>query len=442
MDLYDDQLRAATRFEKWLSTSSETFAGLWASAGYGKSFTAKFLIEEVIIKHTNYTPMLTSTTHSAVEVMEEFTGRAASTLHSLMGWIPQVVKDTGEEYLSTPEMRGKKSNLTKGMIILIDEAGTLGHEEMRLLTLACNEVEARVLFIGDHKQCFPVIKEGEELCVPAHRATECMLELIEPKRTDRNNTIFKLSEKYRATVDGGPQPTLSTRLNVDGKTGVRHVDDIEEMAYMAYAAGIRDGNTDNIKVLAFTNKRCLTLNRKIRKNILGHKSQIPMLDEIMIANTAITNVEGNVMINNNQRVKVTSVEETENHGLNGAFITYDDLDGEPIAESVFVPESPGKLVDRLKKLANEAKGYGANGFTDESSALWRTFYSLKEGCADIRFTYAMTVNKAQGITLKHALIDMSDINKASSFSREMAARLAYTAVSRGTTFVTIEGELT
>jgi hypothetical protein len=148
------------------------------------------------------------------------------------------------------------------------------------------------------------------------------------------------------------------------------------------------------------------------------------------------------MIKNNERVVVTSVEETDNHGLKGAFITYDNLDGEGIPESVFVPESPGRLADRLKKLSNEAKGYGANGFKDESSALWRTFYSLKEGCADIRFTYAMTVNKAQGITLKHALIDMSDINKASSFSREMAARLAYTAVSRGTTFVTIEGDLT
>ena len=442
MDLKEDQARAAIRFEKWLNTSLETFAGLWASAGYGKSYTLKHLVEEVIIKNSNYKPVLTSTTHSAVEVMADFTGMDATTLHSLMGWIPQVDKETGEEYLSTPQLRGKLGNLVKGMIVLIDEAGTIGHEEMRLLRFECEESGARVLFIGDHKQCFPVIKDGEKLCVPAYDATECMLELTIPKRTDRHNTIFKLAEFYRATVDGGPQPTLATRLNKDGKTGVRHVDDLEEMAYLAFAAGIRDGNTDNIKVLAFTNTRCLALNRKIRKNVLGHKSQIPTVGEMMVANTSITDLEGNVLIHNNQRVKVTSVEETESHGMQGAFLTFNDLEGEEIDSSVFVPMSPGRLQDRLKKLSNEAKGYGANGFKEEASALWGTFFGLKEGCADIRYTYAMTVNKAQGITLKHALIDMADLNKASSFGREMAARLAYTAVSRGTTYVTIEGELT
>jgi hypothetical protein len=446
MSLYEDQLRAATRFEKWLTSSNETFAGLWASAGYGKSYTAKHLVEEVILKNSNYIPILTSMTHSAVDVLAEFTGMNVSTLHSLMGWVPQINKETGEDYISTPQMRaGNKiidNKINKNNIILIDEAGMVGHEEMRLLREECELTGARVLFIGDHKQCFPVTKEDEELCVPAHRATECMLELIEPKRTDRNNTIFKLSEKYRATVDGGPQPRLSTKLNVDGKTGVRYVDDIEEMAYKAFTAGIRDGNTSNIKVLAFTNKRCLSLNRKIRKHILGHRSQIPTVGEIMIANTAITNLSGEVMIRNNQKLVVAAVEETESYGMKGAFISYKDTEGEDIEETVFVPESPGKLADRLKKMSNEASGYKANGFKEEASALWRAFYSLKEGCADIRYTYAMTVNKAQGVTLKHALIDMSDINIASSFNREMAARLAYTAVSRGTTFVTIEGDLT
>ena len=442
MELKDDQKRAAARFEAWLTNSKETFAGLWASAGFGKSYTAKHLINEVILKNSNYIPIVTSMTHSAVDILSEFTGMTVTTLHKHMGWVPQIDKETGEGYISTPQMRDPncEPKTKRGEILLVDEAGLMGHTECRLLKEECERTGLRVLLIGDHKQCFPVIKEDEEMCIPAYNMTECILELTIPKRTDLDNTIYKLSVAYRATVDGARQPKLQTALNKDGKTGVRICDDIEEMAYAAFRAGVRDGNTDNIKVLAFTNIRCLNLNRKIRKKVLGHKSTIPVVGEIMVANSAITLSAGDdIMIRNNQLVKVVSVEETESFGLRGAFIQYEDLDGVAFEEIVFVPASPQRLAERLKTLSSEAKGFAGNGFKEEASQNWRMFFSLKEGCSDIRYTYAMTINKAQGITLKHALVDLTDINSARS--AEQAARLAYTGVTRATTYVTIEGSL-
>lgn len=442
MSLFPDQIEAASKFEEWLSGSSETFAGLWASAGYGKSFTVKHLVEEVILKNSNYSPVLTSMTHSAVDVLADFTGMAVTTVHSLMGWVPYVDKETGEEGLSTPRMRDPNvdNRTTDEMLIIIDEAGMLGHDEMRLLAEECAETGARVLFVGDHKQCFPVIKDHEELCVPAYNGTECMLELTIPKRVNDGNVIFALSEAYRRTVDGARQPKLKTMLNADGKTGIRHVDDIEEIAYKAFKAGIRDNNVKDIKILAFTNKRCLTLNRKIRKQVMGLKDPTPIVGEEMVANTSIENsTHDAVIIRNNQRVIVKEVEKTQSYGLEGAFIQYEDLEGELIEEVVFVPSSPAKLASRLKELANTAKAYKDEGKEDESKLTWRAFYSLKESVADIRFTYAMTVNKAQGTTLHHVLIDMYDINAARH--KEQAARLAYTAVTRATNYVTIEGEL-
>ena len=101
MKLFDDQLLVAKEFEEWLNNTMEQTCGLFASAGFGKSFMAKYLIDEVIIKNSNYQPVLTSMTHSAVSVLTDFTGLTVSTLHSLMGWIPYVDKETGEEGLST-----------------------------------------------------------------------------------------------------------------------------------------------------------------------------------------------------------------------------------------------------------------------------------------------------------------------------------------------------
>ncbi len=437
-----DQIDIAEKFEFWLSNSCQTFAGLWAGAGYGKSFTVRHLALEVVLKNSNYSPVLTSMTHSAVDVLADFTGKAVTTLHSLMGWVPYVDKETGEEGLSTPKMRDPNADprITSEMLIIVDEAGLIGHNEMRLLAEECAETGARVLFVGDHKQCFPVIKEHERLCVPAYEATETYLELTIPKRVDDGNVIFALSRAYRRTVDGARQPKLRTLLNKDGKTGIRNVDDIEEVAYKAFKAGLRDGNVKDIKVLAFTNLRCLTLNRKIRKNVMGRKDPTPVIGEEMIANTSIENsVHDAVIIKNNQIVVVTSVEKTNQSGLDGAFIQYEDLDGEPIEEQVFVPASPAKFISRTKELARVANEYKAIGKEAESKLAWRTFYALKERVADIRFTYAITINKCQGTTLHHALIDMCDIDICRN--DEQAARLAYTAVTRATNYVTIEGSL-
>lgn len=440
MPLFQDQIDASDKFLDWLNNTEETFAGLWASAGYGKSYTVKHLIE-VILKETNLKPAVASMTHSAVEVLSNFTGMEVVTMHSLMGWIPYVDKDTGEEGLSTPQQRKPTADhkLTSNMIVIVDEAGLLGKLELELLKAECATTGARVLFVGDHKQCFPVMKDDDELCVPAYNATQCMLELTVPKRTDKDNTIFKLSEAYRRTVDGGRQPKLRTLLNPDNKTGVRYVEDLEEVAYKAFAAGKRDGDIEKIKVLAFTNSRCLTLNRKIRKNVLGIKDSLPRIGEEMVANTAIENSVGDqVIIKNNERVTVKGVEPTVSYGLDGAFISFTKLDGDDVEEAVFVPANPSKLLRRLKELSSQAKQISKQD-PQEAKKLWRSFYSLKDSVSDIRFTYAMTINKAQGVTLKHALVDLNDISICQN--REQAARLAYTAVTRATTYVTLEGSL-
>lgn len=448
MSLYPDQIAASQKFEECLNNTDVVFMGLWASAGFGKSYSAKDIIDEVIVKNSNYIPVLTSMTHGAVAILADFTGRKASTLHGLMGWVPQRDPDTGEEFLQTPRMRDKNApdRLGNNMLVIVDEAGLMGHDELELLRIECERTGARVLFIGDNKQCYPVMRDGQKLCVPAYEATEVYLELTIPKRVDKEDTIYQLSLAYRRAVDGADQPKLKTKLNKDGKTGVRYVQDIEEYAYKAFEAGKRDGNMREIKVMAFTNQRCLNLNRKIRKKVMGLTDPTPVVGEEMVANTAVQNGTGDeTLIRNNQLVIVKEVEATDSYGLKGAFIQFEYYDSEhdmmvDVEEVVFVPSTPSKLLSRLKELANEAKALKAAGDSEGASAKWRAFYSLKEGVSDIRFTYAITVNKAQGITLKHALIDLDDINQC--WDREQKTRMAYTAVTRATTYVTIEGELT
>ena len=432
--LMQDQQDAADKFQQCLNNTDTTFMGLWASAGFGKSWVAKHLIREIIMKRSNFRPVLASMTHSAAQVLSDFVGMEVNTLHATLGWRPIANKDTGEESIETPYMRDKEAEhvLKAGDILVIDEAGLLGSKEVALLKAECNATGARVLFIGDSKQCFPV----GDMCVPAYDITDFYLELTIPKRADKDNTIYKLSEQLRACVDGAKRPKLVTALNPD-KSGVRVVDDIEELAIMAFKAGVRDGYTKDIKVLAFTNERCLTLNRKIRKKVLGLSDPTPLVGEEMVANTTITQMDGEeVIIKNNQIVYVVSVEKTDSHGMPGAFIQFKDEKGENIEGIVFVPASPSKLKTRLHQIAEEASEHREEKRDEQATAAWNKYYNLKEGCADIRFTYAITVNKAQGITLKHCLMDLTNIDVCGH--KEQNARLAYTAATRPHTFLTIE----
>lgn len=458
MSLFPDQMLAAEKFEHWLNETNIPTSGLWASAGFGKSYSMEHFVKEIVIKNSNYTPIICSMTHSAVAVLADFVGGDVKTLHSFMGWIPYIDKETGEEGLSTPRMRDRnvEPRLDENMLLIIDEGGLLGHKELQLLLEELSLTGARVLFVGDHKQCYPVTKDDEKLCVPAHDYTTehgSIFELTEPKRTTEGDMIYKLALAFRAAVDGAKQPKLATKLNPDGKTGVRLVDDLEDIAVHAFRAGIRDGDVRKVKCLCFTNKRALTLNRKIRKRVMGYKNSIPRVGEEMVANTSINCATGDEMlIRNNEKLIVKEVEATTSHGLEGAFIKFTraeptvlTVDGvkqliyHDVEEIVFVPATPAKLIDRMKKLSNDAKAFKKNGFEEDSRKAWRAFFSLKEGCADIRYTYAMTINKSQGVTLKHALIDMNDISICQDNGQ--MSRYAYTAVTRATDYVTIEGEL-
>lgn len=440
-DLYPDQQLASDKFTDWLKENRQLIAGLWASAGFGKSHLCKHLIHTMI--DDGYSVGITSMTHAACEVLSNLTHMEVKTLHSTMGWVPAWDKKTGEEYLKTPKDNDCPLAKSGIEILLIDEAGLMGHDELALLIERCRKLNVRLLFVGDHKQCFPVVKDHQELCIPAYTATECYLELTTPKRVDEGDMIYKLCQAYRATVDGARQPKLRTVLNPDGGgKGVYVVDDIEEAAYEAFREAKEKGeDLRKIKVLAYTNKRSLKLNKKIRKNVFGIKDNRPYVGEEVQANTTISDsLDKEILIRNNQLLTVLAVVDGTEYGMKGWWLELEDvISGCAVPEQVFVAADWEALSAAMKKLTWEAGKFKKEGKGQQAQERWFRFFTMKSFFADIRNTYAITINKCQGSTLSHALIDLNNINICRN--DEQAARMAYTGVSRPKMKVTIEGEL-
>ncbi len=440
-DLYPDQQLASDQFFDWLEKNEGLVAGLWASAGFGKSHLCKHLVEGM--KEAGYHVGVTSMTHAAVEVLSKLSKLEVRTLHSTMGWIPSWDRKTGEEYPKVPR-ENKCPLIGSGIqILLVDEAGLMGHEELKLLIERASIAKVRLLFVGDHKQCFPVTKDHERLCIPAHEAKQVYLYLTTPKRVDEDDMLYKLCTAYRRTVDGERQPKLRTVLNPDNSgKGVYIVDDVEEAAYKAFHDAKEKGeDLRKIKVLAYTNRRSLALNRKIRREVFGIKDNRPYVGEEVQANTTISDsLDKEILIRNNQLLTVLEVQDGKEHGMEGWWLEVEDcITGERVSEAVFVASSFDTLKQHMDMVKNQALSFKRAGKAQQAQERWFKFYLMKKFFADIRNTYAITVNKCQGSTLTHALLDLDNIG--SCRSEEQAARMAYTGVSRATDKVTIEGSL-
>jgi len=356
--LYDDQAACVDEFTKWLEGTS-TFCGLWASAGFGKSHLVKYLITLTKQLFPDLNITLTSMTHSAVEVLEELTNVPTCTTHSAMGWVPAFNTKTGEEYIKVPN----KPRLTSSTLLIVDEAGLLGIEETELLVAQAIKQDARVLFVGDNKQCFPVDKKGR-YCIPAYDVEQVKLFLTIPKRVDVNDMIYALSIRYRAAVDGGRQPKLRTLPNPNNPNrGVFVSDDIEESAYDLFRqARDLDEGQDNkhvreVKVLAFTNNRVVSLNRKIRKKVFGITDPAPFIGEELVANASLQNPLPDVneaLLKNNQLVVVEGVEPDELYGIKGNWLDLVDVEVPVFVASNFADKK--KRMDALESKISQLEG--------------------------------------------------------------------------------------
>jgi exodeoxyribonuclease-5 len=431
MKLYPDQLKVADEFKAWLFESQIPFAGLWASGGYGKSYMVAHLLS--ILKKTDYPVICASMTHVAAEVLSNFINQPVTTLHATFGWYLEECTDTGKILL----MASDKCPVKHGSVVIVDEAGMVSNQVLEALIDSAQALDLRILFVGDNKQTFPVEPDGVPLGVPAYDYCKVKFELTVPKRQAEGDVVFALCQRLRKSVDGGRFPNFSTIMK-DGK-GVIDTDDFDTAIIEAYDEA---SHPDKVKVLCYTNKKAIKYNKIIRKHVLGIDTMEPQVGEELVANTTVKEYDNEaggdvIIIANNERVRVLGTEAGEEWGLNGWWTKVINIEKDEY--TVFVPESPTVKDRELKRMSYEAKEAKAEGKSGVARYIWSEYFNVLNKTADLRPTFAITVAKAQGSTYEHVLVDMNNIDRC--WDREAKARMAYTAVSRASNKVTVDGSL-
>ncbi len=413
------------------SRGSERLLALSGPAGTGKStLIGRFLRETDLQVH------LTATTHKAAAVAAALAGgEEAKTVHSLFGLRPVNDYSTGITRLE----RRREPGVCSGALVLIDEASMVDRVLLGRLAKDAEELDIKLLFVGDPYQLPPV---GDGAGPPAVFDAVPTVQLTTVHRQAADNPIIALASDFRAVIDGGRYPVIRP-----SGEAIRRVD------RAGFGAAIRERFTDAeyaadpdaCRLTAWTNARVNDLNTFVRGLLLGSDARryrfLP--GETLVVNEPVLDGE-NVILPNEARVTVISARpetlEEDQAALTGYRLEVSTADGRRL--DLFVPDDMRAVQRYLGRLRGQAAALKAAGGNDaEVRRAWRTYFETRERLVDLRAPHALTVHKAQGSTYGHVLVQVDDIARAADQTGHLLARLLYVAATRAAQTATFYGAL-
>ena len=433
--LSKSQEEACTAFRKWHRNKDSMEFLLSGFAGSGKSFLVSYLIDFVRdeyrilrvidrnIKPTNF--HFTATTNKAAGVLSDMLQAPAKTIHQALGLVLRNSRDNGSTYL---EQKNDPVNLNHSVLV-IDEASMVNTELLEYVRkTAKKHKDCKILYVGDSYQLPPV---KENTC-PIFSRTEDVYFLTEIQRQAAGNPIIAFSHKYREILDNPQTPW--PKIPNDG-TNILHYTDPAEWRKALKGAYLNTHDPDELKVLAWKNKRVRGYNDWIRKQ-LGYTRPFEV-GEILQCNSTIT-------MNDRIRAKTDSLHTVQDshpvvqHGVAGYMLTVGQNQHSDHL-SVFQPNDWDEADALVGKIASAAKAAKRNKEWDKSRELWSAFWEIKNGWGDFRPLHAQTVHKSQGSTYTEVVIDVANVGENNKWYE--VARLMYVGITRASHRVHLYGTL-
>lgn len=436
--LNEDQIKMVKGILEYLTTNKENkpYFLVQGGGGTGKSYSVFRAISHINTEHF----VAAAPSHFAKNVLKEFLGEKykVTTVASLLGKL-LYYDDEGKQVLKNNPLyftsRGLKPPIETFKVILIDEVSMLDDNiSLEILNRTKNK---KLILLGDYCQLPPVNQEKDSLFFE-----NISVELTKPMRFTGH--IYKLTDLIRQQIilyRKGLIPNvnvINTETNrkseIDMETGSGYVfiNSFKALTSLAVKKFKESEDINYCRVLAYRNKTIDKLNYHIRRQLYGEDLDQFVEGELVINTGGYkvyinNNKQKKAIINNGQILRVSSFKKV-NGPYNIPCLSLQFKEKTFPAPVLVVSEEGkdiyNKTVKKLKKFAkNNENPIGRK-------QAWEAYFSFIESFAHFKYSYAISVHKAQGSSIKHSFVLENDILDVKPISVKEKLQSLYVAISR------------
>lgn len=468
MNWTNSQLDAKDTIQIWVDSEiviqSDHFRCLEGPAGSGKS-----TVVQAIIEHMPKNRILgAAPTHTAKDILIEFSRINAVTVHQLLGLKPDIMLEyynpANPVYAQLNPDYFEKSSVE---LIIIDESSMLNAAIVTMIKERAMETGKKVLFIGDRIQLPPINETISTVftTVEVISLTEIVRqsgsnpvnEMISLAREDAQNNTNYFDEYITRIAVEDPCILVTTEEGVEegfivSRNNDTIKDTLRDKLYSLFSATQSLHDYKYVKIVAYTNAKAKAYNNLIKSVI--NNSELPISENDWLLGYSPFKIKQKTLTQNGLYYKCL-------HARLG-FITYNAINFKIIITTlrykvtlesglvkeidftlkVLHPDSYPDFVPLLTKSWQDGTTYRR----------WKAYYALLENFAllddfdfngvdnrgnpkkysmakkNIDLGYAITVHKSQGCTFNNVYMDYENFSKC--FEPSTRRRLNYVAVSR------------
>jgi ATP-dependent exoDNAse (exonuclease V) alpha subunit len=416
LTLTDEQAVALEAMDAFVQGEEKLFL-LTGYAGTGKTTLLQVFIRNLRDRGDQRSIVLSAFSNKATKVLKAMADQwrveiDAMTCCKLLGLRPVINEEDGRQEFQ-PD-RKQASQLDRYRLVIVDECSMINEELWELLVNAVSNLYQRtqILFVGDPAQ-LPPVNEQESACFRQiyHKA-----ELTEVVRY--GGAIGVIAEDIRRHLERNHIPRFDTDTNANKTEGCFRVPRPiwETLLLRAFTSEAYQANPDQVRALAYTNRRVHQLNRTIRDAIYGpHARRFVPGERLIAINPCLedesivlpTSAECEVMYVARGRDGEWPIWNLEVETEEGDFKTLRVLHKSGLAE----------FKARLDFLAKEKR--------------WMEFWDQKQRFHDVDYAYSLTIHKSQGSTFQDVFVDVpSMLANRNVVERNQLCYVAFTRAAR------------
>jgi exodeoxyribonuclease-5 len=304
-------------------------------------------------------------------------------------------------------------------IVVIDEASMNPARALDILEEAVMFTGVKIIFMGDDYQ-LPPVKEARS------EAFDMGPHITLTKVERHAGPILAFAQDIRGLIDKKKKlSAIPAKTEFTNDTGIFCAMGPKFVQEALNHIDLED--TDQCRLLAWTNRRVDEMNSIVRQHFHGKKVPQFLVGDRVVTTDVVKSEEGNILLPIDEECVVKQVVEDvviSPFNTSLIFTTWSlviepiHTEGSDVVVHVLQKKYEDDWFDHLKEIAAYARKTGD----------WSMYWTTRESVHSIKHCYAITVHRSQGSTFGTVFLDVIDIQKQKNLSEQL--KLLYVGATR------------